>query len=266
MHKYKLVALDLDETLLTPDSLLSDYTIETLRQIEKTGIKVVLCTGRLYEGARPYAQSLGIDNPGVFCNGAQIRKALSGDILHECPLSIEHACEAIRLGQECGGHPRVYMDDRIYVPELLEKDQAYSKWTSVKVEAVGDLCSFLAKAPLKLINVMPDAEAIPVLVEKSARFFGDNLYITQSLGTFVEYMNAGATKGKGIKRLAEMWGIGKEEIIAAGDHLNDLPLFAEAGLSIAPANAQPAVRAAATVVCAGNDEDGVARKLSAVLL
>ena len=266
MHSYKLVALDLDETLLRPDSSLSDYSVGVLRAINESGVKVITCTGRLYEGALFYLRAIGLDNPGVFCNGAQLRTALGGKIFDECLLPVEDAREAIRLGEERGGHPRVYMNDRIYVSNVTDEDRAYGEWTRVAVDGVGDLCAYLDKAPLKLINLMPDMESIPPLLEKSAQLFKGRLYITQSLSTFVEYMNAEATKGSGLKKLAALWGIAKEEIVVAGDHFNDLTLFEAAGLSIAPSNAQPTVRAAASVVCRGNDEDGVAQKLEEIFL
>jgi hydroxymethylpyrimidine pyrophosphatase-like HAD family hydrolase len=114
------------------------------------------------------------------------------------------------------------------------------------------------------MNVMPDLESVPALFEKSRRFFEGRLYVTQSFSTFIEYMSADASKGRGLKKLAGRWGIAKEDIVVAGDHLNDLTLFAEAGFSIAPQNAQPAVREAASCVCGSNAEDGVAKKLAKI--
>lgn len=266
MHKYKMIALDLDETLLRPDSTLSDYSVGVLKAVAETGVKIVICTGRLYEAALYYLDRLGLNNPGIFCNGAQIRTALDGKILNECPLSLEDARIAIRLGEEAGGHPRVYMDDRIYVSRIIEEDRIYAGWTRVKVDEVGDLSAFLKKDPLKLITLMPDSESIPSLLEKNGAVFENRLYFTQSMSTFVEYMNVGATKGKGLKKLAGRWGLSKEEIIVAGDHFNDLPMFEEAALSLAPSNAQEKVRTAASVVCLSNAEDGVAQKLEEMFL
>ena len=117
---------------------------------------------------------------------------------------------------------------------------------------------------LKIINVMPSVESIPGIFEKSERFFNERVYVTQSLSTFVEYMDRDATKGKGLKKLASRWEFSKEEILVAGDHLNDLTMFEEAGFSIAPQNAQAIVRDAASCVCLGNEEDGVVKKLSEI--
>lgn len=266
MDNIKMVALDLDGTLLKPDSTLSDYSIDVLRALDAKGIKVVICTGRLYEGARYYTDRLGIENPGIFCNGAQTRAVLDGKILDERPLPLEVAQAAISLGESYGGQPRAYVDDRIYVSRLTEDDRRYSQWTRVAVEEVGNLAAFLAKAPLKLINCMPDPACLSPLLAKSKDFFGQRAYVTRSMSVFVEYMNPEATKGTGLKKLADRWQIDKKDIVVAGDHFNDLPMFEAAGLSIAPANAEEEVRARASVVSEGNQEDGVSRKLQELFL
>ncbi|MDR1379116.1 MAG: HAD hydrolase family protein [Synergistaceae bacterium] len=269
---YKLAAFDMDETLLAPDASLSEYAVGVLRAIEKTGAKIVPCTGRPYGGTLPHLRRIGLETWGVFCNGAQIRGALSGDILSEYPMLLEDALAATRMGEEAGGHTRLYMGDRVYVAHIVEDDRRYIQRTGSAVEEVGNLYAFLEKnleansnhSLLKLMNVMPDPESVPALFEKSRRFFEGRLYVTQSLLTFVEYMRADASKGIGLKILADRWGIAKEDIVVAGDHLNDLTLFAEAGFSIAPQNARPAVREAASCVCRSNAEDGVARKLAEI--
>ncbi|MDR2180990.1 MAG: HAD-IIB family hydrolase [Synergistaceae bacterium] len=272
MQTYELVAFDLDGTLLRPDSSLSDYAIDVLRAINRRGVKIVPCTGRHYGGALIHMRRIGVDTPGVFCNGAQLRTSLGGHILDECPLLLDDAREAIRIGLEMGGHPRVYMNDRVYVSSVNEEDRGYAQRTGSIIEPVGDLLAFLDKgSPIvlktinKIINVMPDLESVPLIFERSRCFFdGKKVYITQSLSTFVEYMHSWATKGKGLKKLAGRWGIPKEKILVAGDHFNDLTMFEEAGFSIAPQNAQDVVREAASCVCPGNAEDGVPQKLSEI--
>jgi Cof subfamily protein (haloacid dehalogenase superfamily) len=274
VQTYKLAAFDLDGTLLHPDSSLSQYAVAVLRAIDERGVKIVPCTGRPHGGTLPHLRRIGADTPGVFCNGAQLRTSLSGDVLDECPLSFDDARAAIGMGLEMGGRPRVYMNDRVYVSSVTEEDRGYAQRTGSVMEAAGDLPAFLdtiqrdpilkTSKILKIINVMPSVESIPAIFEKSRRFFDERVYVTQSLSTFVEYMHWGATKGKGLKKLADRWGFSREEILVAGDHLNDLTMFEEAGFSIAPQNAQAIVRNAASCVCLGNDEDGVAKKLSEI--
>ena len=270
MKTYRLVALDLDETLLTPDSVLSEYAAGVLRAIAEKGVKVIICTGRAYAGSLFCLKQIGLNNPGIFCNGAQIRVALDGNILYELPLPVEEAKQAIRLGEEMGGHARIYMDDRIYVSHIIDADRIFAERTGIRFEAVGDLCAFLSRPPLKLLHYMSDPELVPVLLEKSAHVFQDRLYVTQSLSVnktvFAEYMNALASKGSALKKVAAMWGISKDEILAAGDNLNDLSMFGEAGFSIAPQNAHPSILEVASAICLGNAEDGVPKKLAEIFL
>ena len=274
-QKYRLLAIDLDETVLNPESVLSEYALCVLRAIAEKDVKVIVCTGRSYVGSLIYLKQIGLNNPGIFCNGAQIRVFPDGNVLHEFPLPVEEARLGIRLGEETGGHPRVYVGDVIYVSHMTEEDKAFSERTHTTFEAVGDLCAFLDGlpadlVPTKLINFMKDPELVPVLIEKSNRVFQDRLYITQSMSInramFVEYMNGSASKGNGVKIVAGMYGISRDEIVVAGDQLNDLAMFSESGLSIAPQNAHPAVLEAASVVCLSNAEDGVSKKLAEIFL
>jgi Cof subfamily protein (haloacid dehalogenase superfamily) len=265
---YKLAAFDMDETMLRPDGALSDYAAGVLHAVGAMGVRVVPCTGRPYGGVLGHLGKIGLDTAGIFCNGAQTRGTLGGEILDERPVPVEEAVLAARMGQEAGAHTRVYMDDRVYVSRVTEEDREYIARTgSVFEEVGGDLAAFLkrrSRGPLKVMNVMSGAEALRPFLEKCREVFAGKLHVTQSMATFVEYMRTDATKGNGLRNLAERWGIGKEEIVAAGDHLNDLSMFAEAGFSIAPANAQPSVLAAASCVCGSNAEDGVARQFSKI--
>ena len=277
-QKYRMLATDLDETLLNPESVLSEYAAGVLRAIEEKGVKVVICTGRAYVSSLLYLRQIGLNNPGIFCNGAQIRVALDGDVIHECPLPIEEAKLGIRLGEETGGHPRVYMNDRIYISHMVEEDKVFSERTNTQFEVAGDLCALLDSLPADMPNMVPlkvlhyvrDPELVPILVEKSKRVFQNRVYITQSVSInrtmLVEYMDASVSKGNGVKKLADMWGISRDEIVAAVDHINDLSMFAEAGLSIAPQNAHSSVREAASAVCLSNSEDGVPKKLAEIFL
>ena len=82
---YKLVAFDLDGTLLRPDSSLSQYSVDVLRVLDERGVKIVPCTGRPHGGTLPHLRRIGVDTPGVFCNGAQLRTALSGEAWTSAP-------------------------------------------------------------------------------------------------------------------------------------------------------------------------------------
>jgi Cof subfamily protein (haloacid dehalogenase superfamily) len=263
---YSLAAFDMDETLLRPDGTLSDYAAGVLRAMGAKGIRVVPCTGRPYGGVLGHLEKIGLDTAGIFCNGAQTRGALGGEILDERPVSLGDAVLAARMGEEAGAHTRVYMDDRVYVSRVTEEDRGYIARTGSVFEEAGNLPAFLerrSRGPLKVMNVI-DPEALRPFLEKCRAFFAGRLNVTQSMANFVEYMRADATKGNGLRSLAERWGIGKEETVVAGDHLNDLSMFAEAGLSLAPANAQPSVLKAASRVCGSNAEDGVAQEFAKI--
>jgi Cof subfamily protein (haloacid dehalogenase superfamily) len=268
MIEYKMLAADMDGTLLNSLSAMTERTCAVMREADAAGCKVVICTGRIRHSVLPYIKMLGLDNPIIVANGAQVRYAMRDEILSEHLLPSAEALELIRLGRSMGAHARVYhTDDKVYVDEILPIDAAYSDRTRTPVVPVGDLCEYFARRkPLKVLNVMPDMEGVHAFIARAGAALGDRVYLTPGSDTFAECMNPLATKGRGVRAVAEYLNIPMEHVIAAGDHYNDITMLDAAGCSICSSNAQDAVKSRVDKVGKSNDEDGIALLIEEMVL
>lgn len=268
MNKYKMATIDMDGTLLDSKSRITQRTADILREVDAAGCKIILCTGRIHHAIKPYAEQLGLDNYSIVGNGAQICRALSGEVVDEHLLSVEKLNIAVRAGRKYGGHPRVYgTDGRVYVDKLTAEDRDYSIWTATDVIETGDLTTYFTAPLVKVINVMPNHKAVEDALRECREIMGDSVFLTDGMMNFAECMNSLASKGQAVTKLADMCGVKLPEVIVAGDHHNDLPMFNLPGvLGITCANAQDAVKAAADKVGLSNDEDGIALLLQEIVL
>lgn len=261
----RLVATDLDGTLLGPDGLLSARTAAALQAVAAAGVTVVFATGRppMVAGREVEAAGSGV-HYGVMANGSIICTLPSATVLHTVRFPADLALGAVRtlrahdpaLGfalatdagftAEPGFHERMPVrsgDDT--VPDVL-----------VGHESAGEA--------LKLIAFHPQHGAHH-LIESLPSVLGAGLTVSHMGAEAVEIAPAGADKGLGLAWLCDHLGIGADEVMVFGDEVNDLPMFAVARHRVAVANANPLVRDAADEVTASNADDGVAMVLERVL-
>ncbi|MDR1216019.1 MAG: Cof-type HAD-IIB family hydrolase [Treponema sp.] len=266
--KVKALALDLDGTILLPDNSLSLYTVDILQRCMARGLKIILCTGRSSEASEKYRAAIGATGPMVFFNGAEIADA---PIRKEgnppqypalLPLEVVDFC--VDLSRKMDVYFQAYFPEtnvpRLVTEKIDAEWEMYFKHTGTP-PSVSDIKEALKTPGLAgaikgmFITDFETQEKIrPFLIER----FGNSVYVTRTLVTFLEIMANGISKGTGLKRALDRMGIGVDETIAFGDEENDLPMFTVAGFSVAPANAKEKVRLAADVVVRSNVEDGVA--------
>jgi Cof subfamily protein (haloacid dehalogenase superfamily) len=273
--KIKALALDLDGTILRPDSTLSGRMVSALRACMDRGIRAILCTGRSVEAAESYRAALGAEGPMVYYNGAEVVDMPGQRVLDAVLLAPDMAEYCIDLSRRRGVYFQMFLpgneeDPRdILITECSgERLEMYRKRTGLNV-VFGDLKDALVTLGHKrCIKAMFLAEA-PVLDTLKARLekqFSRRIYLARSYETFLEVMAGGVSKGRGLEKALEYRGLSPGEVLAFGDEENDLPLFKAAGFSAAPANAKEEVRAAADLVIGPNSEDGAAAFLEEVIL
>ncbi|MDN5344663.1 MAG: hypothetical protein PWQ18_774 [Clostridia bacterium] len=268
MGRIRLVALDLDGTLLTDQVVIEPQAKEAIRRVREKGITVTLATGRMFSSARPYAEELGLALPLIVYHGAQVRHSGTGEVLFERTLPLALARRLVNHIRAFGFPYNVYLGDRLYVESIQEENEAYAWRAGVDLYPVGDMLAFLQEQqqePLKIVALQEGPRLDP-LEAAIRREVGDRVYITRSLPQYLEMLNPEVNKGRGLQALAEMEGIRSEEIMVFGDSYNDIQMFRYAGLAVAMANAPAEVRAAADYVTASNNEGGVARALEHFIL
>jgi Cof subfamily protein (haloacid dehalogenase superfamily) len=267
----KALALDLDGTTLLPDTSLGDKTVQCLKKLMAGGIQVILSTGRAVEASSRFYTALGAEGPMVFCNGAEVAEVPHIKLISSNLLGFDVVDFGIDLARSMDVHFQA-----LFPPEegqwealLIEKErpesEMYYRHTGI-TPVVTDMKAAIAQAAIAtpqqkgVVKAMFIAEPA-VLAEvrpKLAERFGASIYITGSYPTFLEMMNAGVSKGAGLKTVMECRGLKPEEVLACGDEENDLPMFAVAGFSAAPCTAKERVREAADFIFGPPAEEGLA--------
>ena len=255
--EYKLLALDLDGTLIGESPEISARSAQAVQEAARLGVKVTLATGRMYRAARPYAEQLGIVAPLICYQGAQIREPVSGEIISETGVDREIALEVLRYARENGYHVNVFAGDELYMAELTPEGRFYIDRAKVEPNIVGDLAEWLDRDVLKLVLITDEPTTLKIIDELSERF-GERLYVTRSFPNYAETISPDASKGKALTYLARRLDIPLENVMAIGDDLNDIDMVAAAGLGVAMRNSAPDVISNAQFVTGTVDEDGVA--------
>ena len=224
----------------------------------------MIATGRMFRSVLPYARAAGIETPLVCYQGAAVVDPASGEwLLHE-PIPLALAREAIAAVQSEGFGLNCYVDDDLYVSTVTAAARAYADFQNLPLHEVGDLLTWIDRAPTKLV-VVSDPEALDVLRPKLEARFGDRLFIAKSLPYFLELANPAISKGTGLAFVLEHLGFAAARTVAFGDGENDLELLDWAGYGVAVENGHEALKARADWTCPGPGEEGVAQVIEAYL-
>ncbi len=259
----KLIASDMDNTLLNSNIEISGRNAVAVRKAVAAGLVFVLATGRMYVSARPHALRMGLDTPIIAYNGALVR-SLSGQILYEHKVKLSTAQAVLDYCRANKLYTQVYVDDQLLIERENDYSRMYTGITKVSATAIGSALYTAAKEPYKILLIMPREKFAAAWEEIAARFAGQ-LDVTSSMETFLELMEPGVNKWEAVKATAAGYGIQPSEIMCIGDSSNDLPMITNAATGVAVANAAANVRERADIVTASNDDDGVALVLEELL-
>lgn len=265
----KLIACDLDDTLLDRNSRISFENKQVIGQALAQGLTFTLATGRMFQSAAPFARSLGLDaqQPLVCYNGALIKR-LSGETLYHDPLPTDVARLIAAHAQANGWTLNVYYDDEVYVARWNQQIAEYAELVQADVRVVGDLVRFLEegnKEPSKMLITNPPEE-VPQRISEIRSLVGDRIQIARSRKRLIEITGGDVHKGKALLWLAEFLGFAPTEVMAIGDSNNDQTMLEMAGLGVAMGNAPPEIKRAADCETLSNDEHGVALAISRLVL
>ncbi len=266
--KYKLLALDLDGTLIRDDLIITDEAKAAIWAAEQRGVVVTLATGRMFRSAVQFARELNLSVPLICYQGAMVRHSTTGETIYHLPIPYELARQFIALCHQKGYHVQAYVDDNIYVPVMNDEARYYCELARVQAEEVGDLLGFIdrpERSPTKLVVITDEQRNPTVLAEMQAAFEGP-LYVTRSHPRFTEAVNPQCSKGVALAALAASLDIPREQVMAIGDNLNDLPMLEYAGLSVAVANAGSTVKAKVGYVTTGEVAQGVVEAINRFIL
>ena len=258
----RLVATDLDGTLLRSDGTISQRTAEAVRAAREAGIHVVPVTGRPPRATWDIAEDAGLGPLGACANGAALVDVSSGKVIELEALELELTTvlvEGLRQSFPGALFAVEQVDCFNYEIGFFE---VLRQWNGV-VNQVQDIVDALVPGSIKLIVRRPGSTAAELIAHLGNGHAGHagRFSLTSSGLDWVEIAAAGISKAYGTGRLCQLLGIDPGEVLAVGDYYNDLPLLSWASRSAAPANALPEVLAIVDRVVPSNEEDGVAQLL-----
>jgi Cof subfamily protein (haloacid dehalogenase superfamily) len=252
----KLIATDLDGTLLRSDGTISARTHSALTRAAARGVHVAVATARPFRALRPVVETSSIEGWGVCQNGAVIYELASFKRVHAWEMEVslaKHVVMELRSAVD-GVVFACEMDDLFHCEPLFESRLQAMEPPEVRY---GDALELIVAPLTKLLAYHP-SHGSAELAALAEAVIGTRAAVTHSGARFVEISAAGVTKASGVGALATRLGVDMSEIVAFGDMPNDLPMMAMAGRRIAVANAHPEVLACADDVALSNDDDGVA--------
>lgn len=263
----KLVAIDLDDTLLDSGLRIAGPCLEAIRQVQERGILVTLATGRMYCSALPYARQIKADLPLITYQGALVKNSLSQEILYNRPVPKDLAIAVMQFFRQAKVHFHTYLGDELCLESLDEEGRMYANLAGVQPRIVPDLIEAVQREePLKIMAVTDNERALLDMEIELKGLYRGTLNITRSKPYFLEVMDQSANKGDALRVIAEHYSIDRKQVLAVGDSYNDLAMIEWAGVGVAMGNARDVVKDAADYVTRSNEEDGVAEALHRFVL
>ena len=258
MLPIRTIVTDMDDTLLTDERIIPEATQRVIKRCCERGIRFILSSGRAPASLRPFVRLLDTGAPYICCNGAQTLDGRTDEMLVDLQFTYEEALECIRFYEKEGMYAQFYEDEGFCYNKPGPYAEQYAAATMLQGRLVGPLEKALKGPTAKLLG-MEHPDRIRILRQKAREQFGDRVAVTTSKPYFLEMNPGQATKGAALARLGETMDITPETTLAFGDSLNDLSMLTWAKYGVAMENAQPEVKAAVSLFCGNNNEQGVAR-------
>ena len=272
----RLLVLDIDGTLAGESNQISPRVLTAIQEVQGRGIAVAIATGRMYQAALRFHQSVESTLPLMAYQGAFIKCPRTDTLHRHTPLPRALALDLLaylapmEAQQDLSIH--LYIDDQLHVRAVIEDTQAYAERSGVDPLAVGDLATLMHRQnhleTTKLLALSGNTSLISqILADLEQRYASDDLYLTRSVDYFVEATHPLANKGEAVRFVAEdLLDLKPDQVMTVGDNFNDLEMLRYAGVGVAMGDAPIPVQQAADWVAPGVEEDGVAVAIEQFLL
>ncbi|MBF7096495.1 Cof-type HAD-IIB family hydrolase [Alkalibacter mobilis] len=262
--KYKLIAVDIDGTLLNSQGILTQKTKEQIRRAHEAGVIFTISTGRPIQGVMPLVEEIGLDIPLITYNGAMVLKANTHEIIYEKSLINESALKIYKMGLKIDTTMILWSENKLYSNVDNEKSRFYSGLTNTPMEVIDDI-GRLKENITKIIWYENDIKVLELMDMLDREFEDKRVVYHPSRPYFLEFVDSEASKAIAIAKLGEIYGIRREEIIAVGDSYNDISMIEFAGLGVAMDNAPKIIKDKADYITKSCDDDGVAHVIDKII-
>lgn len=269
MPRYRLLAVDIDGTLVNSRDELTAPTRDALVRAVESGIRVVLATGRRYSRTLHLVEPLGLDVPLITASGALVKHPRDHRTLYRAEFNPAVLSQTLSIIADAGYEPVIYADTfcegfDFFLVTAETRNPQLAEYLRVNATSGRVRADLVLKPPEGVFAgfTMGTREEMLVLDRALRHRLGSGLttHVLRSpkyTGYMCEVAPGGVTKWSGVRQLADHWDIGVEEICAVGDDVNDIPMIRAAGLGVAMGNAQPEVKAAADRVAPTHDDNGL---------
>jgi len=269
MPKFRLLAIDIDGTLVNSRDELTPRVRAALTRAGRSGIRIVLASGRRYSRVLPLVEPLAIDVPLVTASGALVKDPRDHRTLFRADFPPQVLQQTIAAVDRAGFDPLLCGDTFLqgfdfYTPPQLRREEA-REYVRLNPGDGRLYPAMLYQPPPEVFLVFTLGAQEQMLAvqdllhqELAGQIATHVLRSPRYTGYLCEIAPAGVSKWSAVKRLAQQWAIEDAEICAVGDDVNDIAMIRAAGLGVAMGNAQPQVKAAADRIAPSHDEDGLA--------
>lgn len=263
---YKLIAADMDGTLLNDNREITTKTIMAIKDAVASGVIFTISTGRPIQGVDKYNNLLNLKAPIITYNGAMIVTSDTREVLFSKTLLYKDALKILDIGNELGITMCVWAQNKLYCNIHNHLVDDYKKLSDVSPNIIDDYDA-LAKSGITKILWYDQPDIISNVQIKLKDFLFDKVTYCTSKPTFLEFFNSEVSKAEAMKIIGTIFNIKREEMIAIGDGYNDLSMIEYAGLGIAMANAPEGVKQKSDYTTeSSNNNDGIAEVIEKFVL
>ena len=272
----KLLVLDIDGTIAGQSNQVRQPVLEAIKAAQAQGVLVAIATGRMYRSALRFHEKVGANLPLIAYQGAWIQDTVTNKRHFHQPVSVTLAAELLDYLEKPEFKSRLsihfYINDELYVREIIGDTKEYALRSGIPPNAVGDLRVTLDPAldqsPTKILALSEDTKLIDELLVKVRQLYHpEELYLTKSVATFFEMAHPLVNKGLAVDYLVKkVLHITPEEVMTIGDNFNDVEMLQYAGIGVAMGDAPEEVKAIANWVAPSVEEDGVAEAINKFIL
>ncbi|CDL83123.1 pyridoxal phosphatase [Xenorhabdus szentirmaii] len=261
---YRVIALDLDGTLLDPQKHILPESLSALHEARQSGIKILIVTGRHHVAIHPFYQALQLDTPAICCNGTYSYDFRAKKVLASDPLPPLEASQALTYMQDAEIQHLMYVDEAILYehPHTVTRTLAWSDSLPVHQRPNLQQIRNFEEAIHNVNFIWKFATSSPNLVKlrKLSEQIEENVGLECEWSWFdqVDITKKGNSKGMRLQQWVESQGMSMKDVIAFGDNHNDLSMLETAGLGVAMGNGVDAVKERADIVIQDNTQPGIA--------
>jgi Cof subfamily protein (haloacid dehalogenase superfamily) len=270
----KLLCMDMDGTLLNSKGEISKVNLDAIKNAHNKGVKVTICTGRIYTSARYYADLVGIKVPIIASNGSYIREKDRDEVIYKSVLSKINCEKILKVLRRYGITPHFHTPNVIFTEKANYSSMGYANMNKtlpvdrqIDIRIVEDWEIIFNKYESEILKcTCIDKDMEKIKCAKQELHSNEKLEVVSSMMGNFEVMSKGVSKGRAVEVLAGLYNIRQDEIMCIGDNENDISMIKYAGVGVAMGNGEEFVKKIAKYVTDTNDEDGVAKAIEKFII